>query len=123
MRLGNEKGPVKLENGAFRRTRLPTTPTTQSVASATPTAVRDEAPVKRRLKLKLKALKAKKKLKLCPRSASVPNSGGKLKQRPLNVNVLTFGREKCMHRATRSDRVVIGLLVLSCKLLKHSSRL
>ena len=44
--------------------------------------------------------KAKKKLKLWLRCASVPNSGGKLKQRPLNDSVLTFGREKCIHRSS-----------------------
>ena len=37
-RSGYEKGPQERENGAYRRTRLSTTPSAYSVASVTPTA-------------------------------------------------------------------------------------
>ena len=52
--------------------------------------------------------KRKLKLKLWLRSTSVPNSGRKLKQQPLNVNGLTVGRvgrEKCMHRSSSYSQI------------------
>ena len=73
-RPGYEKGPQEL--GAYRRTRLSTAPSAYSVASATPTA----APLARASDYSY--------------SYKAPLSRIQGKGAPLNVNVLTFRREK-----------------------------